>query len=80
MALDDSKVDIKFFKNNDSGYTSMPSPSQTPYSLYECSGFASVSFFNYMKKLIVFIIMNISFLDGQSRSTKSTICKWYFLW
>jgi hypothetical protein len=44
MTLDDSKVDLTIFKNNDSGYTSIPSPSHTPHSLYECTGFASVSF------------------------------------
>jgi hypothetical protein len=44
MAFDDSTVAMTIFKNNDSGYTSVPSPTQTPHSLYECTGFASVSF------------------------------------
>jgi hypothetical protein len=43
VALDDSTVNMTMLKNNDSGYTSLPSPSNTPHSLYECTGFASVS-------------------------------------
>jgi len=44
VAVDDSKLDMTMIQNNDSGYTSIPSPVHTPHSLYECSGFASVSF------------------------------------
>lgn len=47
VALDDSKIDITILKSSDSGYTSIPSPSHTPHSLYECTGFASVSLFFY---------------------------------
>ncbi|UJR37994.1 hypothetical protein I4U23_030676 [Adineta vaga] len=42
MAIDDSLMDITVLKTNDSCYSSIPSPSGTPHSVYECSGFASM--------------------------------------
>ncbi|CAF0890620.1 unnamed protein product [Adineta ricciae] len=39
---DQSIMDITNMKINDSCYSSIPSPSDTPHSVYECSGFASM--------------------------------------
>ncbi|CAF0727704.1 unnamed protein product [Adineta steineri] len=40
VALEDSTLNMTVLKTNDSGFVSMASPSQTPHSLYEYSGFA----------------------------------------
>ncbi|CAF3910564.1 unnamed protein product [Rotaria sp. Silwood2] len=42
MVLNDLKVETTVIKNTDSSYTSIHSQSNSPNSLYECSGFASM--------------------------------------